>query len=61
MERTERELYAMFATKHQVLHGLGLSRELSEIVKPYPKTWRGREADTADWFYNRFKNLTLRP
>jgi hypothetical protein len=61
MEKKERELYAMFATKHQVMHGLGLPREISERVQPYPKTWREREADTADWFYNRFKKLTLRP
>lgn len=61
MEKKERELYAMIATKHQVMHGLGLPREISERVQPYPKTWRGREADTADWFYNRFKKLTLGP
>jgi hypothetical protein len=53
MEKKERELYAMFATKHQVMHGLGLPREVSERVQPYPKTWRKREEDTADWFYNR--------
>jgi hypothetical protein len=53
MEKKERELYAMIATKQQVLHGLGLPREISERVQPYPPTWRKREEDTADWFYRR--------
>ncbi len=62
MEEKERELYAMIATKQQVLQGKGVPPEIAARVRPYPSTWDKREAYAADWqAKRRLGRLTLQP
>jgi hypothetical protein len=59
MEEKERNMYAMIATKQQVLHGRGVPPEIAARVRPYPPTWDKREAYAADWQARRISRLTL--